>query len=107
LNRTIRCPGHYPTVDFSGLCAARTPHIPLDAWALIVMTKSGTRDARTRPDLTQLPAELVSVDIHCLTRWSKVDTNWRGMSFDRLLVAGGRALRDPHPLGRPASPIRA
>jgi len=33
-----------------------------------------------------LPAESVTVDIHCVTRWSKLDTGWRGVSLDTLLA---------------------
>ncbi len=32
-----------------------------------------------------LPAETVTVDIHCVTRWSKLGTRWRGVSVDTLL----------------------
>jgi DMSO/TMAO reductase YedYZ molybdopterin-dependent catalytic subunit len=32
-----------------------------------------------------LPAETPTVDIHCVTRWSKLDTEWRGVSVDTLL----------------------
>jgi DMSO/TMAO reductase YedYZ molybdopterin-dependent catalytic subunit len=32
-----------------------------------------------------LPAETVTVDIHCVTRWSKLDTEWRGVSLETLL----------------------
>jgi hypothetical protein len=34
-----------------------------------------------------LPAETVTADIHCVTRWSKLDTQWRGVSMDTLLSA--------------------
>ena len=33
-----------------------------------------------------LPAESITVDIHCVTRWSKLDTAWRGVSLDTLLA---------------------
>ena len=33
-----------------------------------------------------LPAESVTVDVHCVTRWSKLDTAWRGVSLDTLLA---------------------
>ena len=33
-----------------------------------------------------LPSETVTVDIHCVTRWSKLDTDWRGVSLDTLLA---------------------
>ena len=37
-------------------------------------------------ELMALPAESVTVDIHCVTRWSKLDTAWRGVSLDTLLA---------------------
>jgi DMSO/TMAO reductase YedYZ molybdopterin-dependent catalytic subunit len=39
----------------------------------------------TWPEFQALPAQDVSVDIHCVTRWSKLDTMWRGVSVDTLL----------------------
>jgi DMSO/TMAO reductase YedYZ molybdopterin-dependent catalytic subunit len=32
-----------------------------------------------------LPTDTVTVDIHCVTRWSKLDTTWEGVSLDTLL----------------------
>lgn len=32
-----------------------------------------------------LPARDFTADIHCVTRWSKLDTRWRGVSVDTLL----------------------
>ncbi|GAB4587688.1 hypothetical protein Ntsu_55200 [Nocardia sp. IFM 10818] len=32
-----------------------------------------------------LPQDRPHVDIHCVTRWSKLDTDWQGVSFDILL----------------------
>lgn len=32
-----------------------------------------------------LPSEAVKCDIHCVTRWSKLDTRWQGVSLDVLL----------------------
>ena len=34
-----------------------------------------------------LPRETVTVDIHCVTQWTKLDTTWTGVSLD---VAAGR-----------------
>jgi DMSO/TMAO reductase YedYZ molybdopterin-dependent catalytic subunit len=31
-------------------------------------------------------AESITTDIHCVTRWSKLDTAWRGISLDTLLA---------------------
>ena len=32
-----------------------------------------------------MPSETVTVDIHCVTKWSKLDTVWKGVSLDTLL----------------------
>ena len=37
-------------------------------------------------ELMALPAESVTVNVHCVTRWSKLDTVWRGVSLDTLLA---------------------
>ena len=39
----------------------------------------------TWEEFTALPSEDVTVDIHCVTKWSKLDTTWRGVSVDTLL----------------------
>jgi Oxidoreductase molybdopterin binding domain len=39
----------------------------------------------TWEELRALPSEKVTVDIHCVTKWSKLDTVWRGVSVDTLL----------------------
>ena len=35
-----------------------------------------------------LPRETVTKDIHCVTKWSKLDTHWEGVSLDTLLAPG-------------------
>jgi DMSO/TMAO reductase YedYZ molybdopterin-dependent catalytic subunit len=37
-------------------------------------------------EFTALPAETFTVDIHCVTKWSKLDTSWTGVSVDTLLA---------------------
>jgi DMSO/TMAO reductase YedYZ molybdopterin-dependent catalytic subunit len=32
-----------------------------------------------------LPAESITTDIHCVTKWSKLDTMWQGVRVDTLL----------------------
>jgi hypothetical protein len=36
-------------------------------------------------EFTALPSETFTVDIHCVTNWSKLDTSWTGVSLDTLL----------------------
>jgi DMSO/TMAO reductase YedYZ molybdopterin-dependent catalytic subunit len=78
-------PGQYLTRDFPVLSAGPTPHTPLDEWSL---TLDGAVDAArtwTWDQLLALPAETFTVDIHCVTKWSKLDTGWTGVSLDVLL----------------------
>ena len=78
-------PGQYLTEDFPVLSAGPTPQVELDRWAFTVRTESGDEHAWTWPELTALPAESVTVDLHCVTRWTKLGTQWRGVSLDTLL----------------------
>jgi DMSO/TMAO reductase YedYZ molybdopterin-dependent catalytic subunit len=77
-------PGQYVTEDFPVLSAGPTPHTKLDAWSFSV---SGGDQPRswTWDEFRDLPTERVTVDIHCVTRWSKLDTIWQGVSVDTLL----------------------
>jgi DMSO/TMAO reductase YedYZ molybdopterin-dependent catalytic subunit len=79
-------PGQYLTTDFPVLSAGPTPRIPLDGWELVVTTELGASHSWSWAELMALPAESVTVDIHCVTRWSKLDTDWRGVSVDTLLA---------------------
>ena len=78
-------PGQYLTGDFPVLSAGPTPQVPLDQWAFAVRTESGGIHTWSWAELTALPTETVTVDIHCVTRWSKLETQWRGVSLDTLL----------------------
>ena len=72
-------PGQYLTLDFPVLSAGPTPHVPLDRWQLTVGERTWTWD-----ELRALPSEQVTVDIHCVTSWSKLGTAWEGVSVDTL-----------------------
>ena len=78
-------PGQYLTDDFPVLSAGPTPQVPLDRWAFTVRTESGEAHTWSWTELTALPTENVTVDIHCVTRWSKLETQWRGVALDTLL----------------------
>lgn len=78
-------PGQYLTEDFPVLSAGPTPRIPLDQWEFAVTTETGTRRTWTWPQLLALPSASVTVDLHCVTKWSKLATDWRGVAIDTLL----------------------
>jgi DMSO/TMAO reductase YedYZ molybdopterin-dependent catalytic subunit len=78
-------PGQYLTEDFPVLSAGPTPRIPLDRWQFTIETETGTRQQWSWTQLLDLPAETVTVDIHCVTKWSKLGTTWQGVSIDTLM----------------------
>lgn len=80
-------PGQYATRDFPVLSAGPTPRIPLNEWRLTVTDVDSTEASWTWDEFRSLPTERVTVDIHCVTKWSKLDTTWEGVSVDTL-VAG-------------------
>jgi DMSO/TMAO reductase YedYZ molybdopterin-dependent catalytic subunit len=80
-------PGQYLTEDFPVLSAGPTPRIPLDEWSFRIRTEKGLTTTWTWSQLMELPIEDVHTDIHCVTRWSKLGTSWRGVSLDTLLGA--------------------
>jgi DMSO/TMAO reductase YedYZ molybdopterin-dependent catalytic subunit len=81
-------PGQYVTEDFPVLSAGPTPHTPLDRWSFEIRG-SGEPKVWTWDEFRALPTETPTVDIHCVTRWSKLDTEWEGVSVDTLLAEAG------------------
>jgi DMSO/TMAO reductase YedYZ molybdopterin-dependent catalytic subunit len=84
-------PGQYVTSDFPVLSAGPTPRVALDEWSFVVDGAVDEAVSWTWEELRALPAETFTVDIHCVTKWSKLDTTWTGVSLDVLLEAVGTA----------------
>ncbi|HWH12299.1 MAG TPA: sulfite oxidase-like oxidoreductase [Solirubrobacteraceae bacterium] len=78
-------PGQHVTEDFPVLSAGPTPRTPLVDWSLAVRGDVGVDVSWTWDEFRSLPSERVTVDIHCVTTWSKLDTAWTGVSIDVLL----------------------
>jgi DMSO/TMAO reductase YedYZ molybdopterin-dependent catalytic subunit len=79
-------PGQYLTEDFPVLSAGPTPRVDLTKWEFSVLTEAGARHAWSWPQLLALPAEQVTVDLHCVTKWSKLTTTWLGVPLETLLA---------------------
>jgi len=82
-------PGQYVTDDFPVLSAGPTPHTPTDEWTFSIRRARDVVKSWTWPEMRALPAETVTADIHCVTRWSKLDTQWDAVSIDTLLEQAG------------------
>jgi DMSO/TMAO reductase YedYZ molybdopterin-dependent catalytic subunit len=81
-------PGQYETRDFPVLSAGPTPRTPLAKWDFTIRGVDGGKSLRWSWDeFNALPREAPKVDIHCVTKWSKFDTTWEGISVDTLLSA--------------------
>src|SRR6266403_6173116 len=78
-------PGQYVTNDFPVLSAGPTPHTPLDHWSFEIDGALESPRSWSWSEFRALPTETITVDIHCVTKWSKLDTAWRGVSIDTLL----------------------
>src|SRR2546426_10407943 len=78
-------PGQYVTRDFPVLSAGPTPHTPLDEWSFTIHGAVDHPVSWPWDEFIALPSQVVTVDIHCVTKWSKLDTSWKGVSLDTLL----------------------
>ena len=80
-------PGQYLTEGFPVLSAGPTPQVALDTWEFTI---TGLVKAPVRwswQAFTALPSRDWTVDISCVTKWTKLDTVWHGVSLDDLLGA--------------------
>ncbi|CAN5235857.1 sulfite oxidase-like oxidoreductase [soil metagenome] len=80
-------PGQFLTTDFPVLSAGPTPKLDTAEWAFQITTEKNAVTTWTWDQFMALPIETVNTDIHCVTRWSKLGTTWRGVSLDTLFAA--------------------
>ena len=78
-------PGQYLVRDFPVLSAGPTPRITLDTWEFRIVAETGEQRTWDWAAFRALPAVDMTVDLHCVTKWSKLGTAWRGVSVDVLL----------------------
>ena len=78
-------PGQYLTTDFPVLSASPTPHVPLEQWELTIDDGANVLRRWSWKSFRELATDSITVDIHCVTRWSKLGTSWEGVSIDTLL----------------------
>ena len=78
-------PGQYLVEDFPVLSAGPTPRIDLQEWAFTITNERGQERRWDWSAFRALPTESVTVDLHCVTKWSKLATSWEGVAMDTLL----------------------
>jgi DMSO/TMAO reductase YedYZ molybdopterin-dependent catalytic subunit len=79
-------PGQYVTDDFPVLSAGPTPVVALEEWRFEIGGQVAEPRTWTWDEFRALPSEEVRADVHCETKWSKIDTVWTGVSLDTLLA---------------------
>ena len=78
-------PGQYLTRDFPVLSAGPTPRTALADWTFSITGEVAKPKQWTWEEFGKLPRETITRDIRCVTKWSKLDTVWEGVSVDTLL----------------------
>jgi DMSO/TMAO reductase YedYZ molybdopterin-dependent catalytic subunit len=78
-------PGQHLVNDFPVLSAGPTPRGSLSEWTFSIVGEVDEPKRWTWEEFRKLPSETFTVDIHCVTKWSKLDTSWTGVSLDTIL----------------------
>jgi DMSO/TMAO reductase YedYZ molybdopterin-dependent catalytic subunit len=77
-------PGQYLTEKWPVLHAGDVPHVDVAAWTLALTGEVEEPVSLTYDELRALPATDVTTDIHCVTRWSRFDAEFRGVHWREL-----------------------
>lgn len=78
-------PGQYLTQRFPVLTYGRNPAYDLDAWSLSIWGEVEEPYSLRWDELMALDQVTITTDIHCVTRWSKLDTTWTGVRVRDVL----------------------
>ena len=78
-------PGQYRTDKFPVLHYGSVPHTDLATWDFRVWGEVDNPITLTWTEFKALPRKTVETDIHCVTRWSKLDTVWEGVPIQEIL----------------------
>lgn len=81
-------PGQSLTQKFPVLHYGPVPTFKAATWDFRVWGDVEEEVTWTWHDFNQLPRTKLVMDIHCVTRWSKFDTEWEGVSLRSLIDAG-------------------
>lgn len=78
-------PGQYRTEKFPVLHYGSVPKVDLATWDFKVYGQVDTPFTLTWGEFAALPRKQVRTDIHCVTRWTKLDTTWEGVPIQTML----------------------
>jgi DMSO/TMAO reductase YedYZ molybdopterin-dependent catalytic subunit len=78
-------PGQYRTEKFPVLHYGSVPHTDLATWDFRVWGEVDAPFTLSWQQFRELPRKTVHTDIHCVTRWTKLDTDWEGVPIQEIL----------------------
>ena len=79
-------PGQYRTEKFPVLHYGSTPGMDLTNWDFKVYGEVDNPFSLTWTEFKALPRKTVQADLHCVTRWTKLDTTWEGVPIQEILT---------------------
>jgi DMSO/TMAO reductase YedYZ molybdopterin-dependent catalytic subunit len=80
-------PGQYLTEKWPVLHYGGVPKVNLATWDFTIEGLiQGDQPVRlTRDELLKLPRRVVKYDVHCVTRWSLLDSTWEGVPIAEIM----------------------
>ncbi len=81
-------PGQSLTNRFPVLHYGPVPRFDPNTWDLRAFGEVEEEKRWNWDEFNKLPRSTVTMDIHCVTRWSKFDTTWEGVALKSLVDAG-------------------
>lgn len=78
-------PGQYLEKGFPVLSLGPTPHVTKEEWNLSVTGLVENPIKWNWDEFSKLPHVGITKDIHCVTKWSKFDSKWRGVMMDEII----------------------
>ncbi len=78
-------PGQYATEKWPVLTYGGVPQIDLGTWTFRCYGRVAHEVSWTWQEFLRLPRIEVVSDIHCVTRWSRFDNRWEGVSVSEIL----------------------
>lgn len=81
-------PGQSLTSKFPVLHYGPVPRADLTTWTLRIWGEVEREVSLTWEEFNRLPKTQLTMDLHCVTRWSKLDTLWEGVSVKTMVEQG-------------------
>ena len=82
-------PGQYLEHDFPVLSAGPTPQVSIDDWTFTLKSGPKLIAKWDWAEFNKLPQTKLTRDIHCVTKWTKLNTGWEGVLVDDIFAEAG------------------